>query len=142
MRPNDNYTQRIREFHTAFGHPLGVKEPDTNLLKLRAKLIREEAEEVSIAFREYVMKLEETDPALKDIPISEFREQLLSELADLLVVTFGAAEALNLEISPAYNRIMNANMSKLGKDGKPVLREDGKILKGTDFKPATMKGLV
>ncbi len=42
----------------------------------------------------------------------------------------------------AFRRVHNSNMSKLGEDGKPVYREDGKVLKGPNYKEPNMKGLV
>ena len=141
MYRQDNYTTKVRQFHQAFGHALDQKHPTVALVNLRQTLVGEEAEEVRIAFSEYqdhLLKFGSNKPEEE----TALREQLLGELADLLVVTFGAAEALGLEICEAYNRKMKANMSKLGENGKPVLRPDGKILKGPNFKEATMEGLV
>lgn len=42
----------------------------------------------------------------------------------------------------ALNRVHASNMSKLGEDGKPIRREDGKVLKGPNYKPADLSDLV
>jgi predicted HAD superfamily Cof-like phosphohydrolase len=43
---------------------------------------------------------------------------------------------MGLPIAEGFDEVMNSNMSKLGEDGKPILLEDGKILKGPNyFKP-------
>lgn len=135
MRVNE-FSRRVREFHHAFGHPLDVDNPDLNLLALRAKLIREEAGETFEAFSDLIMNLElnkNTENA---------KANLLKELCDVLVVTFGAAEALGLPIEAAFNRVMSSNMSKLGPDGKPIYREDGKVLKGPNYKAPNLTDLV
>jgi len=40
------------------------------------------------------------------------------------------------------NRVHVSNMSKLGPDGKPIRREDGKVLKGPNYQPPTLTDLV
>lgn len=42
----------------------------------------------------------------------------------------------------AFQRVHDSNMSKLGEDGKPIRREDGKILKGSNYKAPDLKDLV
>jgi hypothetical protein len=69
------------------------------------------------------------------------KEHALKELTDLLVVCFQMAECLGWDLDVAYNRVMDSNMSKLV-DGKPLKREDGKILKGPNYKPPTLIDLV
>jgi len=41
----------------------------------------------------------------------------------------------------AFRRVHASNMSKLGDDGKPIRREDGKVLKGPNYKPADLTDL-
>jgi len=48
----------------------------------------------------------------------------------------------NLNYFEAFSRVHRSNMSKLDKDGKPIKREDGKILKGPNYKEPTLKDLV
>lgn len=54
-------------------------------------------------------------------------------LGDLLWVVFGTAVEYGIDMVPVFEEIARSNFSKLGEDGKPVLRADGKILKGPNF---------
>jgi len=69
-------------------------------------------------------------------------ENALKELADLVYVCFQYAENKEWDLLEALRRIHAANMSKLGEDGKPIRREDGKVLKGPNYKPADLSDLV
>jgi len=66
----------------------------------------------------------------------------LKELADLVFVCYQYAENLRWDLDEALNRVYQSNMSKLGDDGKPILREDGKILKGPNYKEPNLSDLV
>ena len=68
--------------------------------------------------------------------------ECLKELADLVYVCYQYAENLGWDLDEALNRVHISNMSKLGEDGKPVYREDGKVLKGPNYKPPTLTDLV
>jgi predicted HAD superfamily Cof-like phosphohydrolase len=59
---------------------------------------------------------------------------LAKEIADLLYVTYGLAATYGIHIDEVFNRVHESNMSKLGEDGKPVYRNDGKVLKGPNYK--------
>ena len=73
---------------------------------------------------------------------NEGYEQELKELADKVYVAFQYAENMEWDLEEALNRIHISNMSKLGLDGKPIRRSDGKILKGPNYKPPYLKDLV
>lgn len=113
----------VREFHAAFGVDRGVTD---QIRELRARLIAEEAQEAV--------------DALKADPID--REAVAKELADLLVVTYGAADVLGIDLGEAFRRVHESNMSKLGPDGTPVRRPDGKILKGPHYREPDMSEAV
>ena len=66
----------------------------------------------------------------------------LKELADVVYVCFQYAENLRWDLDEALNRVHQSNMSKLGEDGKPIRREDGKILKGPNYKEPILSDLV
>jgi predicted HAD superfamily Cof-like phosphohydrolase len=66
----------------------------------------------------------------EDINNKELRAHLLKELADLVYVCNQMAAAFGWDLQVAHNRVHASNMSKLGEDGNPIYREDGKILKG------------
>ena len=72
----------------------------------------------------------------------EPEENQLNELADLVYVCFQYAASQDWDLDEAMRRVHRANMSKLGEDGKPIYRGDGKVLKGPNFKKAEFKDLI
>jgi predicted HAD superfamily Cof-like phosphohydrolase len=66
----------------------------------------------------------------------------LKELADLVYVCYQYSENLGWDLDEALNRVHRSNMSKLGEDGKPIYREDGKVLKGPNYQPPNLSDLV
>ncbi len=128
----------VDKFHAAFGlarpssPPL---RPDPALVRLRARLIREEYEEV---MSELATLANLKDPAA----INDAYQRLLKELADLRYVVEGCAVAFGLPIEEAFSRVHASNMSKLGSDGKPIYRADGKVIKGPNYAEADVAGLV
>jgi predicted HAD superfamily Cof-like phosphohydrolase len=109
----------VREFHVAFGLP--INDATRTLNKLRADLIREEAGETAEAVE------------------SGDLEHMAKELADLAYVVHGAALTLGIDLDRAVAEVHRSNMSKLV-DGKPVMRPDGKVLKGSNYQPPDMSG--
>ena len=91
---------------------------------MQKNLIAEEYQE----FREATAK--ETDAAI------------LKELADLVYVCFQFAENVEWDLEEALFRVHKSNMSKLGLDGKPIRRSDGKVLKGPNYEPPYLDDLV
>ena len=107
--------EMLEEFHLVFV-PEGL-----DVRAIRKTLLAEEHREVQEA-------LEQGD-----------RLQIAQELADLLYVAYGTALVYGIDLDAALAEVHRANMSKLGEDGKPTLREDGKVLKGPNFKPPDMR---
>lgn len=70
------------------------------------------------------------------------RTDCLKELADLVYVCAQYAENMNWDLEQALRRVHKSNMSKLGEDGKPIKREDGKVLKGPNYQPPNLSDLV
>jgi predicted HAD superfamily Cof-like phosphohydrolase len=68
-------------------------------------------------------------------------EDAIKELSDLVYVCYQYAENMGWDLDEALRRVHESNMSKL-EDGKAVYREDGKVLKGTHYKPPTLSDLV
>ena len=61
-------------------------------------------------------------------------------LTDILYVTYGAGHAFGINLDKCFEEVQNSNMSKLGKDGKPIYNENGKVMKGPNyFKPNLSK---
>ena len=69
------------------------------------------------------------------------QEQALKELADLVYVCYQYAENMGWFLDEALNRVHESNMSKLDEDGNPIYREDGKVLKGPNYKPPNLEDL-
>ena len=68
--------------------------------------------------------------------------EALKELADLIYVCYQYAENMGWFLDEALDRVHQSNMSKLGEDGKPLYREDGKVLKGPNYKPPSLTDLI
>ena len=72
----------------------------------------------------------------------EFKSDALKELADLVYVCYQYAENIGWDLDEALDRVHRSNLSKLDDDNKPIYREDGKVLKGPNYKPPNLKDLV
>jgi predicted HAD superfamily Cof-like phosphohydrolase len=112
--------EQARIFRQAMGFPIGTPQ-DIEAYNLQHRLIEEEFEEWKTA----------TDNANE-----------LHELADLVFVCFQLAALQGWDLDSALERVFIANMSKLGPDGKPLRRADGKVLKGPLYEPPDMTDLV
>ena len=95
-------------------------------------LIEEEAAEFLEAADEFEDDCQDTQKAIN----------VLKELSDLVFVCYQFAAAYNLDLDEAMRRVFESNMSKLGNDGKPIYRVDGKVLKGDNYKPPYLDDLV
>jgi predicted HAD superfamily Cof-like phosphohydrolase len=115
--------QSVHEFHSAFG--LGINNEPTGDLgesknRLRFNLMKEENEE-------YLEAVQNNDIV-----------EIADALGDMLYILCGTIleHGLQHKIEELFDEIQRSNMSKLGEDGKPIYREDGKVLKGPNyFKP-------
>ena len=72
----------------------------------------------------------------------EFPQNCLKELADLVYVCYQYAANLGWDLDEAMFRVHQSNMSKLDEEGKPIYREDGKVLKGPNYQPPNLADLV
>ena len=68
-------------------------------------------------------------------------ENQLKELADLVFVCYQYAAARGWNLDAAMHRVFHSNMSKLV-DGKPLRRDDGKIMKGPNYEPPILEDLL
>ena len=126
----------VEEFHRAFGHPVGVK-GSSDIIVLRNRLIEEEYDELKDELASAMVDLD-----TKGQISPKTKARILKELADLQYVISGLAVSLGLPLQVAFVRVHKSNMSKLGEDGRPVYREDGKILKGPNYQPVDLEDLV
>ena len=72
----------------------------------------------------------------------DFPAEALKELADLVYVCYQYAENMGWFLDEALDRVHQSNMSKLDEDGKPIYREDGKVLKGPNYAPPNLTDLI
>ena len=70
------------------------------------------------------------------------QHEALKELADLVYVCYQYAQNMGWFLDEALDRVHKSNMSKLDEDGKPIYREDGKVLKGPNYKEPTLTDLI
>jgi predicted HAD superfamily Cof-like phosphohydrolase len=129
--------KEVIEFHETFNHPINV-EPSFNLLKLRYDLIAEEVKEAADEFATMALQVE--NDATPEA-ITKTKAKLTKELSDILYVVYGAAVSLGLPLEEGFKEVHRSNMSKLGEDGKPIFREDGKVLKGPNYTEPDMEKL-
>ena len=118
--------EKVKTFMTTYGQE--VKEsasfPDENIIKLRLKLIKEE--------------LEELEQALNDKNLLEVADAL----TDILYVTYGAGHSFGINLDACFKEVQRSNMSKLDEDGKPILNEYGKVMKGPNFSKPNLKQFI
>ena len=69
------------------------------------------------------------------------QEHALKELAELVYVCYQYAENMGWFLDEALHRVHQSNLSKLGEDGEPIYREDGKVLKGPNYAPPSLEDL-
>ena len=98
--------------------------PDNELADLRLDLIQEEVGELLTALEK------------KDFV------EIADALTDILYVTYGAGHAFGLDLDECFEEVHQSNMSKLGIDGKPIYRQDGKVLKGRGYKPPQLARII
>lgn len=114
---------QVREWHENFNAPV-LNEPalPEGRRELRLSLLEEEIKELREA-------VEANDMV-----------EVLDALCDIQYVLDGAFLEFGLHPvkDAAFAEVQASNMSKLGEDGKPILREDGKILKGPNFRPPNL----
>ena len=56
-------------------------------------------------------------------------------LADIVYVAYGTAHVYGIDLDAVLDEVHASNMTKLGADGRPIWRADGKVLKGPDYRP-------
>ena len=117
---------KVKIFMETFGQAVKTKPSFSTdkINSLRYDLIKEELEELKEAMEN------------KDLL------EVADALTDILYVTYGAGHAFGIDLDQCFDEVQNSNMSKLGKDGKPIYNETGKVMKGPKyFKPNLSKFL-
>lgn len=134
---NQTKTDKVREFSEATGGSPPFKLwSDYDDMKIG--LIQEEYDEFFKALQDELM----ADKLGDVVTPEQIKENILKEMVDIVYVIIGYALYRGWDFDTAFNRVAASNMSKLGDDGKPVYREDGKVMKGPNYKPAYLGDLV
>ena len=117
---------KVWQFMHSFGQETLMKPtlPDVDLAELRLDLIQEEVDELATAF------------------INQDIVEIADALTDILYVTYGAGHAFGIDLDTCFTEVQRSNMSKLGIDGKPIYRHDGKVLKGRNYSPPQLAKII
>ena len=117
---------KVKLFMESFGQEVKSKPefPSDDTVKLRIELISEELQELVDACN------------ANDII------EVADALTDILYVTYGAAHSFGVPIDECFKEVQRSNMSKLGEDGKPIYREDGKVMKGPNYSVPNLKSVL
>ena len=118
-----NKLEAVKKFHDAFGitnrtEPIAFT--NEKEIQLRYDLMAEEN-------NEYLEAAKNNDLV-----------EVADALGDMLYILCGTmlSHGMQDKMEAVFNEIQRSNMSKLGEDGKPIYREDGKVMKGPNyFKP-------
>ncbi|MEP6560808.1 MAG: nucleoside triphosphate pyrophosphohydrolase family protein [Nakamurella sp.] len=118
---------QVGEFHRAYGLP--VRDSPTVVIgadqvELRLALIEEEVGELAAAAR-----------AGDLVGVAD-------ALADIVYVAYGTAHVYGIDLDAVLDEVHASNMTKLGADGSPVRRADGKVLKGPAYVPPNIADLL
>ena len=115
--------KEVGTFMRTFGQEVKTRPdiPDGKTVNLRIELIAEELEELWDACEK------------KDVT------EIADALTDILYVTYGAGHAFGIDLDKCFKEVQRSNMSKLGEDGKPIYRDDGKVMKGPNYSEPNLK---
>jgi len=147
---NKTNFQKVGEFMKAYEQDVHTtaRFPMEKIRQLRFDLIEEELDELDVAMKKQE-ELEETNDNGELSSESEFindsQENLIEiadALTDLLYVIYGAGHAYGIDLDACFDEVQRSNMSKLDENGKAIKREDGKILKGPNYSPPNLHGIV
>ena len=115
--PKATSFELVGDFMEAFGQDVNIEPtwPDFSTRELRLELIQEEVDELGEAMAQRDM-----------VGIAD-------ALTDILYVVYGTGHSYGIDLDECFQEVHSSNMSKLGEDGKPIRRDDGKILKGPNY---------
>ena len=157
---NKTNFQKVGEFMRAYEQDVHTtaRFPMEKIRQLRFDLIEEELDELNDAMK----KQEELEAVfykkygLREAPAIDdprgFKEffsdsdailiEIADALTDLLYVIYGAGHAYGIDLDACFDEVQRSNMSKLDENGKAIKRKDGKILKGPNYSPPNLRGIV
>lgn len=115
-----NVLAQVLDFHEAFDlprEPVPTAQVGDVLAQLRVRLLREEVDEFADATER------------RDVV------DIADALADIVYVAYGSAVTYGIDLDAVIREVHRANMSKLDLNGRPVMREDGKVMKSSRYTP-------
>lgn len=117
---------KVGDFMEAFGQEVLIAPttPDPSVAKLRLELIREEVAELQAAV-----------DGMDMLAIAD-------GLTDILYVVYGAGHAFGIDLDECFHEVHSSNMTKLGPEGRPLYREDGKVMKGPNYREPNLEPFV
>ena len=109
--------EMVGDFMEAFGQEVLYMPimPSSTLMALRLDLINEEVQE------------------LRDGMGKRSMLEMADALTDILYVVYGAGHAFGIDLDECFDEVHRSNMTKLGEDGRPLYRPDGKVMKGPNY---------
>jgi predicted HAD superfamily Cof-like phosphohydrolase len=116
----------VGDFMEAMGQDIEMRPifPEDHIQKLRFDLIEEELDELKLGMD------------------NQNLIEVADALTDLLYVIYGAGQAFGIDLDECFQEVHCSNMSKLGEDGRPIKREDGKVLKPDSYFPPNLKDIL
>lgn len=114
---HETNNMKVKHFMQVFGQEVHTVPylPSNEVQELRYELIREELAEL-----------------LEGLMNGDLVE-ISDALTDILYVVYGAGHAFGIDLDACFRHVHASNMSKLGDDGRPLKRPDGKVMKGPNY---------
>ncbi|MGC5616985.1 GNAT family N-acetyltransferase [Georgenia sp. Z1491] len=137
----------VRQFHATYELPVVTTGPEADVerVHMRTGLVVEEAAELvgavygrraeEILVEAFARAVEADDGARDTVEVAD-------ALGDLVYVAYGMALECGIPLPAVLREIQASNLSKLGEDGRPIYREDGKVLKGPGYFPPDVDGVL
>ena len=146
-REGDDPEALVRRFHHVYGLPVQTDGAslERESLDMRMSLIAEEFAELVGAVYGQAARAEIESSYRRAVAADDGTRDTVETadaLADLIYVIYGMALETGIDLAAVLAEVQRSNMSKLGADGKPVHREDGKVLKGPDYFPPNVEAVL
>ena len=146
-REGDDPEALVRRFHHVYGLPVQTDGAslERESLGMRMSLIAEEFSELVGAVYGQAARAEIESSYRRAVAADDGTRDTVETadaLADLIYVIYGMALETGIDLASVLAEVQRSNMSKLGADGKPVYREDGKVLKGPDYFPPNVEAVL
>ena len=146
-REGDDPEALVRRFHHVYGLPVQTDGAslERESLDMRMSLIAEEFSELVGAVYGQAARAEIESSYRRAVAADDGARDTVETadaLADLIYVIYGMALETGIDLASVLAEVQRSNMSKLGADGRPVYREDGKVLKGPGYFPPDVAGVL